>query len=68
MVVGEAPSAVEFDGGVAVVDFQVENLGVVLAGDVLCQVQELSPIALPAVRGFDEEFVDQAPLPRYSRL
>ena len=57
-MVGEAAAAVEIDGGVAMVDFEVEDLGVVLARGLLGEVEELGANSLPTMRPFDEEFVN----------
>jgi len=58
VVVGEAAAAVEFDGGVAVVDFEVEDFGAMFAGGGFGEIEELGANALPAVGGFHEEFVN----------
>jgi hypothetical protein len=57
-VVGEAAAAVEVDGGVTVVDFEVEDFGVVFAGGAFGEIEELGADSLSTVGGFDEEFVD----------
>jgi hypothetical protein len=57
-VVGEAAAAVELNGGIAVVDFEMEDFGVVVAGGLLRQVKELGANSLSTVGGLDEEFVD----------
>ena len=58
MVVEEAAATVEFDGGVAVVDLEVEEFGLVFARGGIGQVEKLGADSLSAVGGFDEEFVD----------
>ena len=57
MVGGEAAATVKFDRRVAVVYFEVEDFGAVLAGGLFGEVEELGADSLPAVRGLDEEFV-----------
>jgi len=62
VVVEEAAAAVEFDGRVAVGDFEVKEFGVVLAGGCLGQVKQLCANSLSAKRSFDEEFVNPCAL------
>jgi hypothetical protein len=57
-VVEEAAAAVEFEGGVAVGDFKVEEFGVVFAGGGFGEIEKLGANSLSAMGGFDEEFVD----------
>jgi hypothetical protein len=57
-VFGEAAAAVEFDGGITVVDFEVENLGVVLTRSGFSERKQLAADSLPAMLSFDEEFVN----------
>ena len=54
----EAAAAVEIDGGVAVVHFEMKDSGVVFAGRSFGEIQELCPDSLPAVGGLDKEFVN----------
>ena len=61
VMVGKAAAAVELDGGVAVVDLEMKDFGVVLGGGLFSEVKELGADSLPAVGGFDEEFVDPSP-------
>jgi hypothetical protein len=58
LVILEAASAVEFDGGVAVGNLEVKEFGVVLAAGGLCQVEKLRANSLPAMGCLDEEFVN----------
>ena len=58
MVVGEAAAAVELDGGVAMVDFEVKDLGVVLVGGLLSEVEEQGANTLPTMGARDEELVN----------
>ncbi len=58
VVVEEAAATVEFDGGVAVVDLEVEEFGVVFARGGIGEIEKLGADSLSAVGGFDEEFVD----------
>jgi len=57
-VIREAAAAVEFDGGVAVSDFEVKEFGVVFARGGLGEVKKLGANALSAMRSFDEEFIN----------
>ena len=56
-MVGEAAATVEFDGRVAVGDFEVKEFCVVFARDALGKVEELRADSLSAMGSFDEEFV-----------
>jgi len=58
LVVDEAATAVELDGQITVVNFQVQELRMMFAGRVFGKIEELSANSLPSMRGFDEEFVD----------
>ena len=57
-MIEEAAAAVEFVGGIAVIDFEVQKLGAVFARGAFGQFQELRANSLPSMRGCDEEFVD----------
>jgi len=57
-VIREAAAAVEFNGGVAVGDFEVEKFGAVFARGGLGEVKKLGANSLSAMGGFDEEFVN----------
>jgi len=56
-VLRKTAAAVEFDGGVAVVDLEVQEFCVVLARRSLGKIEKLRANSLSAARGFDEEFV-----------
>ena len=58
VVVEEAPAAVELDGGIAVGDLEVKELGVVLARCGLGEIEKLRSNSLSAMRSLDEEFVN----------
>jgi hypothetical protein len=58
VVIDKATAAVEFDSAVTVVNLEVEGLCAKIAGSSFGQVEELGANSLPAVRGFDEEFID----------
>ena len=58
VVIEETAAAVEFDGGVAMVDFEVEDFGLVFAGDGFGEIEKLRADSLSAMGGFAEEFVN----------
>lgn len=58
VVVGEAAAAVEVDGGIAVVDFEVKDLGAMISGGLFGKLEELRANSLLAVPGFDEKLVN----------
>jgi hypothetical protein len=58
LVFSKAAAAVEFYGGVAVIDFEVEKFGFVLASGGFGEIKKLRANSLPAVRSLDEEFVN----------
>ena len=58
LVLEETTAAVEFDGWVAVVDLEVQEFCVVLARGTLGEIEKLRANSLPAVRGFNKEFVN----------
>ena len=57
-MIEEAAAAVEFDGWVAVGDFEVEEFGLVFAGGGFGEIEELCANSLSAVGSFDEEFIN----------
>jgi len=57
-MLGKAAAAVKLDGGVAMVDFEVEDLGAVLAEGAVSEVEELRANSLPAMGALDKELVD----------
>ena len=57
-MVGKTTPAVELDGGIAVVDFKMQDLGVVLAGDLFGDFEKLGANSLPTMGAFDKEFVN----------
>ncbi len=58
MVVLEVAAAVEFDGRIAVGDFEVEVVSGVLAGRGFGEVEEVGANSLSAMSGQDEELID----------
>ena len=62
-MIDEAAAAVEFDGGVAVVDFEVEKFGFVLASGGFGEIKKLRADSLSAMGSLDEEFVNPRALP-----
>jgi hypothetical protein len=58
VMIEEASTAVEFDGGVAVIDLEVKEIGIVLAGGGLGKVKEMRANSLSAMGRLDEEFVN----------
>ena len=57
MVVDITAAAVEFDSRIAMADLEVKELGVMLAGERLGQVEEPGGDSLPSAGGFDEQFI-----------
>ena len=58
LMIEEATAAVEFDGGVAVGDLEMEEFGFVLARDGFGEVKKLCADSLSAMRSLDGEFVN----------
>lgn len=61
-MVDEAAAAVEFDGGVAVGDFEMKSLRAAFERGGFGEVEKLRGDAFTAVSGQDEEFVDPCAL------
>ncbi len=62
VMIQEAATAVEFDGTVSMVHLEMERLRAMFTGGSFRKVKKLGTNSLPAVGGFDKEFVDPGAL------
>ena len=58
LVVDEAATAVQFQCAVAVVYFEMKELGAVFARSGFSEIEELSANSLPSMRGVDEYLIN----------
>jgi hypothetical protein len=62
MMIDESATAVQLDGTITVVHFQMKSLCAVLARGGFRKVEQLRANSLPPMRRFDEQFIDPGAL------